>query len=117
MSTADLLSAGCKKMVTVSLSVEVIASSAPNGSSIERILGSCTKSAADRRALLHIADSWLGLSGAKLIWGSEACAVRSDGRANPKQLYMADHTQGGIAELREILIKAYKRATGDDRHC
>ena len=28
---------------------------------------------------------------------------------------MADHTQSGIAELREILIKAHKEATGDDR--
>jgi NADPH2 dehydrogenase len=56
-----------------------------------------------------------GLSGSKLIWGGEACAVRFDGRANPKQLYMADHTQSGIAELREILIKAHKEATGDDR--
>ena len=56
-----------------------------------------------------------GLSGTKLIWGGEACAVRFDGRANPKQLYMADHTQSGIAELREILIKAHKEATGDDR--
>lgn len=56
-----------------------------------------------------------GLSGAKLIWGGEACAVRFDGRANPKQLYMADHTQSGIAELREILIKAHKETTGDDR--
>jgi hypothetical protein len=50
-----------------------------------------------------------------LIWGSEACAVRFDCRANTKQLYMADHTQGGIAERREILIKAHKEATGDDR--
>src|SRR5665811_2409967 len=40
---------------------------------------------------------------------------RFDGRANPKQLYMADHTQSDIAELREILIKAHKEATGDDR--
>src|SRR6185436_1646855 len=27
-----------------------------------------------------------GLSGAKLIWGGEAVAVRHDGRANPNQL-------------------------------
>lgn len=56
-----------------------------------------------------------GQSGAKLIWGGEACAVRFDGRANPKQLYMADHTQSGIAELRDGLIAAHKQATGDDR--
>ena len=28
---------------------------------------------------------------------------------------MADHTQSGIAELREILIKAHKETTGNDR--
>lgn len=56
-----------------------------------------------------------GQSGAKLIWGGEACAVRFDGRANPKQLYMAEHTQAGIAELREILVKAHVAATAGDR--
>ena len=55
-----------------------------------------------------------GQSGAKLIWGGEACAVRADGRANPKQLYMSEHSQSDIAELREILIKAHKDATGGD---
>jgi hypothetical protein len=29
-----------------------------------------------------------GRSGAKLIWGGEAVAVRQDGRANPRQLCM-----------------------------
>jgi len=38
-----------------------------------------------------------GLSGAKLIWGGEACAVRPDGRANPKQLIMTAESQGDIA--------------------
>jgi 2,4-dienoyl-CoA reductase-like NADH-dependent reductase (Old Yellow Enzyme family) len=56
-----------------------------------------------------------GQSGGKLIWGGEACAVRPDGRANPKQLYMAEHSQAGIAELRDILIKAHKEAAGDDK--
>jgi NADPH2 dehydrogenase len=55
-----------------------------------------------------------GESGAKLIWGGEACAVRPDGRANPKQLYMSEHSQADIAELREIAIKAHKQAMGDD---
>jgi NADPH2 dehydrogenase len=31
-----------------------------------------------------------GLSGAKLIWGGEAVAVRHDGRANPNQLLMSE---------------------------
>ena len=56
-----------------------------------------------------------GLSGAKLIWGGEACAVRPDGRANPKQLYMAEDTQAAIAELRNITIKGHKEAMGNDR--
>jgi len=55
-----------------------------------------------------------GQSGAKLIWGGEACAVRPDGRANPKQLYMAEHSQKDIAELRDILIEAHKEATGGE---
>ena len=56
-----------------------------------------------------------GLSGAKLIWGGEAVAVRHDGRANPQQLVMGEHTQRDIAELRSILIQAHKEAIGDDR--
>ena len=43
-----------------------------------------------------------GLSGAKLIWGGEACAVRPDGRANPKQLMMTADSQSEIAGLRDI---------------
>ncbi|MGC2812421.1 MAG: hypothetical protein WA303_18885 [Bradyrhizobium sp.] len=55
-----------------------------------------------------------GLSGAKLIWGGEACAVRFDGRANPKQLTMTAESQSEIASLREIVTAAHKEATGDD---
>jgi len=55
-----------------------------------------------------------GLSGAKLIWGGEACAVRPDGRANPKQLVMAEHSQKDIAELRQIVIDAHKEVTGGE---
>ena len=55
-----------------------------------------------------------GLSGAKLIWGGEACAVRPDGRANPKQLIMTDESQSDIAALRDTLIAAHKEATGND---
>lgn len=56
-----------------------------------------------------------GLSGAKLIWGGEAVAVRHDGRANPQQLVMAAHTERDIAELRTALVEAHKEVTGDDR--
>ena len=56
-----------------------------------------------------------GLSGAKLIWGGEAVAVRHDGRANPQQLVMNGETERDIAGLRTLLIEAHKEATGDDR--
>jgi NADPH2 dehydrogenase len=55
-----------------------------------------------------------GSSGAKLLWGGEACAVRPDGRANPKQLVMAEHTQNDITELRRSVIIAHKEATGGE---
>jgi 2,4-dienoyl-CoA reductase-like NADH-dependent reductase (Old Yellow Enzyme family) len=55
-----------------------------------------------------------GLSGAKLIWGGEACAVRPDGRANPKQLVMTAESQGDIARMRESVIAAHRQATGGD---
>lgn len=48
-----------------------------------------------------------GKSGAKLIWGGEAVAVRHDGRANPNQLLITKRTQPAIARLREQLIAAH----------
>jgi 2,4-dienoyl-CoA reductase-like NADH-dependent reductase (Old Yellow Enzyme family) len=48
-----------------------------------------------------------GTSGAKLIWGGEAVAVRADGRANPNQLLMSARTQPGLALLREELVRAH----------
>jgi NADPH2 dehydrogenase len=56
-----------------------------------------------------------GQSGAKMIWGGEACAVRPDGRANPRQLTMTEQSQAGIAGLRDILVKAHVEAAGSDR--
>ena len=38
-----------------------------------------------------------GISGAKLMWGGEAVAVRHDGRANPNQLMLTRQTQESIA--------------------
>jgi hypothetical protein len=46
-----------------------------------------------------------GESGAKLIWGGEAVAVRHDGRANPRQLLLNPATQLAIASLRESWSK------------
>jgi 2,4-dienoyl-CoA reductase-like NADH-dependent reductase (Old Yellow Enzyme family) len=53
-----------------------------------------------------------GLSGAKLIWGGEAVAVRQDGRANPNQLVMNDATVGDIAGLRELLVETHQQHFG-----
>jgi 2,4-dienoyl-CoA reductase-like NADH-dependent reductase (Old Yellow Enzyme family) len=44
-----------------------------------------------------------GLSGAKLIWGGEAVAVRHDGRANPNQVVLKAENEPAIAELLAIL--------------
>ena len=49
-----------------------------------------------------------GESGAKLIWGGEAMAVRPEGRANPNQLILNEENKAGIASLRETLVKAHK---------
>lgn len=53
-----------------------------------------------------------GASGAKLIFGGEAMAVRPDGRANPRQLILSEATQGGLAALRAELVKAHEQAFG-----
>jgi len=53
-----------------------------------------------------------GQSGAKLIWGGEAAAVCHEGRANPNQLVIAQHTQEGLAELRRVLIEEHGKTTG-----
>ncbi len=53
-----------------------------------------------------------GESGAKLIWGGEAMAVRPDGRANPNQLILNRENQAGIAGLRETLLAAHQRLYG-----
>jgi NADPH2 dehydrogenase len=57
-----------------------------------------------------------GESGAKIIWGGEAVAVRPDGRANPHQLLLAEHTMSAVGALREELIAAHRDrfGTADD---
>lgn len=54
-----------------------------------------------------------GRSGAKLIWGGEAVAVRQDGRANPHQLLMSEASWEEIARLREALVAAHEDRFGD----
>lgn len=53
-----------------------------------------------------------GLSGAKLIWGGEAVAVREDGRANPNQLVIREDTVADLASLRETLVEAHRERFG-----
>ena len=48
-----------------------------------------------------------GQSGAKLIWGGEAVAVRPDGRANPRQLVINESNWPDLARLRESLVRAH----------
>jgi 2,4-dienoyl-CoA reductase-like NADH-dependent reductase (Old Yellow Enzyme family) len=53
-----------------------------------------------------------GRSGAKLIWGGEAVAVRHDGRANPNQLVINDENLTELAMLRDVLIAEHQDAMG-----
>jgi 2,4-dienoyl-CoA reductase-like NADH-dependent reductase (Old Yellow Enzyme family) len=53
-----------------------------------------------------------GESGAKLIWGGEAVAVRHDGRANPNQLLSNDETLASLEHLRSVLVAAHRERCG-----
>lgn len=54
-----------------------------------------------------------GESGAKLIFGGEAMAVRPDGRANPNQLIISEENKAGLATLRETLVAAHRELYGN----
>ena len=71
---------------------------------------------ADGRPTDLTAIRWrnFGRSGAKLIWGGEAVAVRPEGRANPNQLVINEDTRGDLARLRETLVAAHREAAGSD---
>ena len=47
-----------------------------------------------------------GASGAGLVWGGEAVAVRRDGRANPLQLTIGDRSVDDLGELLGLLRRA-----------
>jgi len=68
---------------------------------------------ADGRPTEYVRRRWrnFGRSGAKLIWGGEAVAVRPDGRANPNQLRIGPDTAGELEALRRELVRAHR-----DRH-
>lgn len=53
-----------------------------------------------------------GISGAKLMWGGEAVAVRHDGRANPNQLLITDANLVAIESLRLDLLAAHQDRFG-----
>ena len=53
-----------------------------------------------------------GESGAKLIFGCEAMAVRPDGRANPNQIIIVEENKAGLAELVNILKAAHQERFG-----
>ena len=53
-----------------------------------------------------------GLSGAKLIWGGEAVAIRQDGRANPNQLLMNEDNLSSLEQLRELLMTTHNQHFG-----
>lgn len=55
-----------------------------------------------------------GHAGAGLIWGGEAVAVSHEGRANPNQLIIADHTQHDLAQLRQILLDEHRAMVGSN---
>jgi NADPH2 dehydrogenase len=68
---------------------------------------------ADGNPSEHTMRRWknFGRSRAGLIWGGEAVAVSHEGRANPNQLVIAEHTEAGLAQLRETLISSYREVT------
>jgi len=53
-----------------------------------------------------------GQSGAKLIWGGEAVAVRPDGRSNPRQLLINERNVRALRALRELLVDEHCKAFG-----
>jgi 2,4-dienoyl-CoA reductase-like NADH-dependent reductase (Old Yellow Enzyme family) len=71
---------------------------------------------ADGNPSEHTIHRWkkFGRSGGKLIWGGEAVAVSHEGRANPNQLVIAQHTREGLGGLRKVLIEEHRRTTGSD---
>jgi len=54
-----------------------------------------------------------GESGAKLIYGGEAMAVRPDGRANPNQLIINAENKAALAALRETLVAGHQQRYGN----
>ncbi len=62
----------------------------------------------------HTLRRWrhFGASGAKLIWGGEAAAVRADGRANPRQTLAVRENCAGLHTLLEALLDVHRQRFG-----
>ncbi|HEV8070436.1 MAG TPA: NADH:flavin oxidoreductase [Planctomycetaceae bacterium] len=56
-----------------------------------------------------------GGGGAKLIWG-EATAISDEGRANPRQLWLCDHTAAAIEDMLARCRQAHRDAFGSDAY-
>jgi len=69
---------------------------------------------ADGRPSAHTIRRWrrFGESGAKLIWGGEAFAIRHDGRANPNQLYFRPENREPMRDLLRALTEAHEQRFG-----
>lgn len=63
----------------------------------------------------HTLRRWknFGRSGAKLIWGGEATAVREDGRANPNQTLATPSNREGLQALLDTLRAAHQESFGE----
>lgn len=53
-----------------------------------------------------------GESGAKLIFGGEAMAVRADGRSNPQQIMITPEHVAGLTRMRETLVTRHRELYG-----
>ncbi|HEV2969329.1 MAG TPA: NADH:flavin oxidoreductase [Pirellulales bacterium] len=69
---------------------------------------------ADGRPTVLTRRRWanFGRSGAKLIWGGEAFAVRHDGRDSPSQLLLTEETLPDVVSLREELESVHRERFG-----
>jgi NADPH2 dehydrogenase len=83
--------------------LEVAGRTAPNRFAVLPMEG--WDGTADGRPTDLVRRRWsrFGASGAGLVWGGEAFAVRPDGRANPQQLCLGPSSADDLAGLRSLL--------------
>ncbi|UCF96807.1 MAG: hypothetical protein JSV89_16755 [Spirochaetaceae bacterium] len=72
---------------------------------------------AEGKPSVHTLQRWqkFARSGAKLLYGGEAVAVRHDGRANPHQLLLCPENKGDLAELLRSLRATHIECFGSDQ--